>query len=124
MEFIKGTGCVKEAIVAQEEHKDGAKHLHVFVRYDKKVEWKSDKWDIGNNHGNYQKAKSWDAVKKYVKKDGNFIAFGFDPFAALAKKAARNQELLSKSAKQCVDEGLIDIMQLPNLIKAKNMYAL
>lgn len=86
--------------------------------------WTATRWDMGDNHGNYQKAKSWDAVKKYVKKDGNFIAYGFDPFAALAKKAARNQELLGKSAKQCVDEGLIDLMQLPNLIKAKNMYAL
>lgn len=90
MEFIKGTGKVKEAIVALEEHKDGDSHLHVFVRYEKKIMWTPTRWDMGTFHGNYQKAKSWDAVKKYVKKDGNFIAFGFDPFAALAKKAARN----------------------------------
>lgn len=124
MEALKGTGRVKECIVAQEEHKDGELHLHAFIRYENKVEWKEDKWDIGAFHGNYQKAKSWDAVKKYVKKDGNYVSFGFDPFAALAKKAARNKDLLTKSAKQAVDEGLIDLLQLPNLVKAKNMYAL
>lgn len=33
-----------------------------------------------------------------------------------------NQELLSKSLKECVDDGLVPLIQLPNLVKAKGLY--
>lgn len=36
----------------------------------------------------------------------------------------RNKQLLEISAKEAVDQGLIDLMQLPALVKAKAAYAL
>lgn len=63
-----------EWVIAREEHKDGNSHLHAFIKYKTKVEWKADKWDIGTYHGNYQVAKSWKAVQAYCKKGGDFIA--------------------------------------------------
>lgn len=47
------TPQVKEYVIAQEEHKDGNKHLHVFLKYATRQEWKENKWDIGTYHGNY-----------------------------------------------------------------------
>jgi len=63
-----------EYVVAEEKHEDGSPHLHAFIKYDKKVEWKPTKWDISDFHGEYQVSRSWNAVKTYCKKDGNFIA--------------------------------------------------
>lgn len=66
------------------------------------------KWDIGTYHGNYQVAKSWKAVQDYVKKDGDYIS-NIDVKAAMGHKS-KNKELLSMSAKEAVDEGLIPLL--------------
>lgn len=85
-------------MVAEELHKDEGKHLHAFVKYDKRVALTSTKWDLKEDgktyHGNYQVAKSWAAVEKYCKKDGNFIA-SFSTEDARAKKAKTNVETLA-----------------------------
>lgn len=124
LEGIKGCLAVviEEYVICQEKHKDGDSHLHAFVKYAKKVEWKADRWDIGNHHGNYQVAKSWKAVIDYVKKDGDYIS-NIDVNAALGHKA-KNKQLLEISPKEAVDQGLIPLLALPSLIKAKAMYAL
>ncbi len=44
---------IREYLIAQEQHADDTYHLHAFIQYEKKVEWASDRWDIGNYHGNY-----------------------------------------------------------------------
>lgn len=71
--------------MARELHEDGTPHVHVFAKYSKKVEWKSDKWDIGTYHGNYQVAKSWKAVERYCKKDGDYLT-NIDVSSARDKK--------------------------------------
>lgn len=97
--------------------------MHVFIKYNKKVDWKADKWDIGMHHGNYQVAKSWRAVQKYCQKGGNYITnLNEDIFKG--KHVATNKQLLEISAKQAVDDGLIPLIQLPALVKAKAAYAL
>ena len=55
LEGLKGCLPVKiqEYVVAEEKHENGDPHLHAFVKYEKKVEWKADRWDIGTHHGNY-----------------------------------------------------------------------
>lgn len=68
--------------------------------------WKVDKWDMGTYHGNYQVAKSWRAVDKYCKKGGDYISnINLDN----AKKK-QNKLLLSKTAKEAVDDGDINLM--------------
>lgn len=95
-------------------------HLHAFIKYERKVMWKQDRWDIGNYHGNYQKAKCWRAVEKYCKKGGNYIA----NISLDNARAKQNKVLLTKTAKEAVDDGDIALMQLPNLVKAKAAYSL
>lgn len=96
-------------MIATELHKDGHPHLHIFVKYEARVTWKVDKWDIGAYHGNYQVAKCWKAVERYCKKGGDYIA-NINLENAVAKK---NKTLLTKSIKEAVDDGDIDIMKVP-----------
>lgn len=84
---------IVEYVIAEEKHQDGTPHLHAFIKYDKKVEYKSTKWDLQEYHGNYQAAKSWNAVKTYCKKEGSFIA-NIDTESAMQKKGKRNAALL------------------------------
>ena len=73
-------------MVASEKHQDGTDHLHAFIKYEKKTEWAPRKWDLDGFHGNYQKARSWQDVKAYCMKGGNFIS-SFDVDAATRKKS-------------------------------------
>ncbi len=67
------------AIVAQELHKDGDTHLHVFVEFEKKKDIRRpDAFDIvAGQHGNYQTARNRRHVIRYVtKSDPDYICFG------------------------------------------------
>lgn len=114
---------IKDYIIAQEQHKDGTNHLHAFIRYHKKIEWTPKRWDLLQYHGNYEGAKSWSAVMKYCTKGGNYIS-NIDVNAAENKKAARNQQLLEQEPQQLIKDGVIGVLQLPQLIKAKAAYSL
>jgi len=67
-------------------------------------------------------AKSWKAVERYCKKDGNYIA-SIDVQSAKDHKS-KNARLLTEEAKDLVDEGVITLFQLPALLKAKAAYKL
>lgn len=114
---------IKDYVIAQENHEDGSKHLHAFIRYDKRVSWSPKLWDIDGHHGNYQQAKSWKNVIAYCTKDGNYIS-NIDVESAASKKAARNKQLIEEDPKQLVDSGTIGLLQLPSLMKAKAAYSL
>lgn len=113
---------VAEYVIATEEHKDGNPHAHVFLKYTTRQTWSGTKWDIGTFHGNYQVAKSWKAVEKYCKKDGDYIA-NINVEGAKSHKS-KNLKLLTEDPKDLVDQGEITLLQLPNLIKAKAAYKL
>lgn len=51
--MVCSTVGIKDYLIAQEEHKDGTKHLHAYIKYDRKVKWGVNKWDLGDHHGNY-----------------------------------------------------------------------
>lgn len=116
---------IKDWIVAAEAHQDGTPHLHAFIRYETRVTWKADLWDLKVAdkvyHGNYQQAKSWKAVIQYCKKDGHYIS-NVSIEDANAKKAARNKQLLEEDPKQLIESGTIGVLQLPGLIRAKATY--
>lgn len=115
--------AIKDYCIAKEDHKDGSHHIHAFIRYKDKVEFKPDRWDIGQYHGNYQAAKNWKGVLQYCQKEGNYIS-NFDPDAAKSKRAARNKQIVTEDPKKLVDEGIIPIDRLPNIMKAIDIYHL
>lgn len=120
---------IQEYVVARELHQDGTPHIHVFVRYASKVTFSAHRWDLVSQgppgrvfHGNYQVARSWANCQKYCQKDGDFIA-NFSTQAALAKRAARNKQLLEGDIREMVDSGIISLIQLKTVQQARNLYA-
>lgn len=76
---------IVDYIIASEKHKDGTDHLHVYLKMNKKLNIKSQKFfdlldpkDLDNPeevyHGNYQGCRSDMAVMNYVVKGGNYIS--------------------------------------------------
>lgn len=64
-------------VIAEEKHKDGSPHLHAFIKFAQRHRVKKDTFDIAGYHGNYQAAKSWQAVIGYcIKEKGkeNYIS--------------------------------------------------
>lgn len=114
--------------MAQEPHKDGVPHLHVYLNYHKKVEWSSSKWDIDGHHGHYLPAKSPRGVVGYCTKGANWIS-NFDVQALIHKKASGRRDY-SDLNKRCAeedlavlcDEGLFPFYLLPKYQQAKTAY--
>ena len=84
-------------------------HLHAFVKTEKKIEFCNSLFDFPEHHGNYQVAKSWKAVQRYVTKGGNFIA-NIDIESAQAKKGIRNLEIAQMEPKEALAQGYISFM--------------
>jgi len=98
LEYIREKYNVVEYVIAQETHEDGTLHLHAFIKTQRKITFNNKLFDLPNHHGNYQVAKSWPCVKKYVTKGGNFIT-NLDLESANAKKGKRNKDLLAMDPK-------------------------
>lgn len=112
---------VVEYVVCEEEHEDETKHLHAFLKMDKKIYFKPDMFDVCGYHGNYQVAKSWRAVINYVKKDGNYIS-NINLDNAQKKQSKMKKEDLLKDVDQVLDEGLITPMQVASFYKNSQIY--
>ena len=111
-------------MVASEKHQDGTDHLHAFIKYEKKTEWAPRKWDLDGFHGNYQKARSWQDVKAYCMKGGNFIS-SFDVDAATRKKScgrALNKRLLEEDLTDLVQEGVVRLQDYLRIKAAKEAF--
>ena len=92
VDFLLTTFKVKEYVVASEKHEDGSPHLHVFVKVEKKRQFKPTMGDFIHEgvsyHGNYQIAKCWRAVQKYCIKEGDYLA-NIDVKSAISKEGKK-----------------------------------
>lgn len=118
---------IKDYIIAKEKHKDGAPHIHAYIKLKEKVRFKSflfDLHDLGKlYHGNYQSVKNYDAVVAYCTKEENFIA----NIDVKARKEHRSKLLPSDFAKDPIDlleDGKITFMQLNNFVKNQDCWKL
>lgn len=121
LEELQDRYVLKEYVICEEEHKNGDLHLHAFLKLDKQLYFKPNMFDIQGYHGNYQVAKSWKAVVKYVKKDGNYIT-NLDLNAAMKKQSKMKKEDLLKDVDEVLDAGLINPMQVASFYKNSMIY--
>lgn len=126
LSILKSNGLpeIQEYVIAEEKHKDGSPHLYAFIKLSKKMRFSqiSSKFDLLEYHGNYQSAKSWNAVKEYCKKDGDYIA-NFDVEAAKNKQAKKiKPEDLLRDPLELLEEGTLNAMALNNFIKNRDIY--
>lgn len=92
--MLQSKGPIEKYIVCREEHKDGTPHLHAFVKYEQAKNFKTPNcFDLGTNHGNYQVAKSYYAVAKYVRKGQDYIEHGMDAKAEEEQRANHKKVL-------------------------------
>lgn len=122
LDALQSRFAIKEYCICEEEHKDGDAHIHAFLKMEKKITWRSDMFDVDGYHGNYQVAKSWNAVKEYVKKDGNFITnINEEVFTGKHTSKIKKEDLL-KDIDEVLDSGLITPMQVANFYKNSMTY--
>ena len=117
-----------EYVICQEDHESGDHHLHAFIKLDKRIRFKKDLFDFifdgKDYHGHYEIAKSWRAVKDYVKKDGKYISnINIDNAKNGHAKKIGVKELES-DALDLLEQGVITGMQLNNFLKNQNVYRL
>lgn len=75
---------IHKYLIARELHKDGTYHLHAYVEFVKKQDFKNSRWaDFDDHHPNDAgSVRNELAVTKYCTKDGNFISnfYKLDPY--------------------------------------------
>lgn len=118
------TKVIEESVVCEEKHEDGSPHLHAFVKLKDAIKLKDAPtyFDFNNYHGNYQPAKSWSAVKDYVKKDDNYITYNLDVESAQQKKSKRNRQLMEEDVDTLLQEGTISFLQVDQLKRCRTAY--
>jgi len=149
MDFFK-TFDPMECIVAHELHKDGSDHLHVWFKYKEgqgitcaevnppRESGKVSQFDLPGwkfvladqsvmdpkkpFHGNYQAARSWNAVKKYVTKGGTYLSFQISIDAALAKRCKNTLEMLERPINELKQENMVDPYKLVSLENARFLH--
>lgn len=87
-------------LVAAEKHDDGSDHLHAYLYFLSKRDFKNSRFadlrHLGQDyHGNYQSCRSPKAVMKYAIKDGDYVS-NFDISKVNVKKWAADQIVLKK----------------------------
>jgi len=91
---------MKGYIVCEEQHKDGTPHLHVYISFHKRKQFKKeDCFDfIAEKHGNYKVVNSVKGSIAYVTKAGDYVAKGVDV------EQVKKEKMSDKIAK-LIDEG-------------------
>lgn len=115
---------IQEYVICEEEHQDGGKHLHAFIKLEKAKRIKSNSFDLKSFHGHYEKAKCWRAVQEYCKKDGNYISNINIENAKQKQSKKLEKEDYERDALELIEEGKLHIMSLNNFIRNQNTYLL
>lgn len=121
---------IEEYVVCEEKHQDGSPHLHAFLKVHtpsgKGIRFKADRFDFifegKNYHGEYQIAKSWHAVQRYVAKDKKYIT-NLNLKAAMQKQSKKiGIKELETDPLELLEKGVITGLQLASFVKNQNIY--
>nr|UCS96296.1 MAG: replication-associated protein [Cressdnaviricota sp.] len=138
LEWIKTIDGVQSAIVCHENHHEtDGEHLHAWVKFINTQRIGKGKWgtlfDWNGIHGHYDKVtcstRSIADTVKYVMKDGDTIVWNCDTEALMnpGKSHQRkydNEKILETPMKQLVDEGVINIKDVPQYLRGIQAYKL
>lgn len=118
--------AIEEYVVCEEKHQDGSPHLHAFLKLDRKIRFKGDRFNFiyegKEYHGDYQIAKSWHAVQRYVAKDKKYIT-NLNLKAAMQKQSKKiGIKELETDPLELLEKGVITGLQLASFVKNQNLY--
>jgi len=109
-EHIATFAPIVKAVVAAELHKDGTPHIHVYVKYSKKLDIRQPaRFDCDGYHGNYQTAKCSAAVASYCKKGTDYLELGDMNIVQEVSARSLNQKILGKRLMS--GENLVDLCE-------------
>lgn len=117
-------------IVCQEQHADGGFHLHAFIQLKMAINLKTmDRFDykLGDvvYHANIEEANSVKNWIMYCKKGKNWVDWGNNPLAtAKLTKKEMNDLIINENLMTLVDNGTINLKDLPRWSCAKESYKL
>lgn len=126
-------------IIAEEQHKDGNKHLHALIRLGRprRLRWNQANralFDLDTYHCDIEFVKTstdLDRAVKYVTKDGNYISDGIDIQAVLARANHNSHRriytckvLLESQIKDLVDKDMISAREFCSILRAQQMWKL
>lgn len=129
---------VRYMVISKEFHQDGEEHHHAFINLGetlrlKRTDMKAFDLLMDNRpefnvdeptyyHPNIEACRSPKEAIKYVKKYGNFITYGTNPYLDVLSQKEKNELLLQKNLQELVESGQLSIFKLPALEKAKQIY--
>lgn len=126
MSFLKEMPRYDSCVVCQEKHEDGEFHLHAFMKFTTKVYWSPIKFDFTSNgityHGNYQVAKSFRAVERYIQKDGNFISDNVNVEKFVTKY--KSSQMLKMPIHELFENDHLHFRYYKTLVEAQNLHIL
>lgn len=91
----KNGNQILQYLVAEEEHKDGGKHLHAFIELEKRINVRDINYlDCKNEHGNYQSTrKKWNWLRYLTKEDPNPLTnFNMEELKEKMEKKGKSEE--------------------------------
>lgn len=131
--FIKNKRPIEHIVTCKEYHKDGNRHLHVYVRFQQKLNIKKETFfditDCGTTyHPNIQACKLPQNWYEYVRKDGNILEdFSWD-FLSMNNYIKRKNDFESfkrdafkRSLKECPKEVTVNNMIFKNEGKKRHV---
>lgn len=135
LQEIEGICC---AIICKENHHETeGEHLHAWIKYEKYMRISANKWgsnwDWEGIHGHYDKVtcstRSIADTVKYVMKDGDTLVWNCNPEALMNPNKSHvrkydNEKILNTPMKQLVDEGVINIKDVPAYERGIEAYKL
>nr|WQA30175.1 MAG: rep protein [Cressdnaviricota sp.] len=138
LEYLKQRGDIMSAIVCHENHhQTDGEHLHAWIKLDRQKQVTANQWatmfDWEEIHGHYDRVtcttRSIADTVKYVIKDGDYEAWNCDVEALTnpGKCHTRkydNERILSTPMKQLVDEGIVNIKDVPSYQRGIQAYKL
>ena len=95
LQLLQQKHPVEEYCIAQETHEDGGKHLHILLKFSRKVNYKEeDCLDLQTYHPNIQRPRSEKHVHKYCHKEDK------DPLCTITQNGQVWRDALSQSTEE------------------------
>lgn len=106
------------ALVCQEKHEDGGLHSHAYIKLKKPLQATNTRFfDYNGHHPHVETVRSVKAWVAYVKKEREWVEWGVSPLSVekLSKKE-KNERILTDGIAKCVEEGIIDLMNVQKYV--------
>ena len=102
LQLLQQKHPVEEYCIAQETHEDGGKHLHILLKFSRKVNYKEeDCLDLQTYHPNIQRPRSEKHVHKYCHKEDK------EPLCTITQNGQVWRDALSQST----EEGFFKVLR-------------